>query len=57
MVVVVAAGWIERRNPTAARVVLGFAPLNPTYKNHKNMSLSAVLPVNQAPMTVRSQPQ
>jgi hypothetical protein len=40
----VAVGWVEGRNPTVARVMLGFAKLNPTYQN---IGLSAVLSVSQ----------
>jgi hypothetical protein len=40
----VAVGWVEARNPTVTRVMLGFAKLNPTYQN---MGLSAVLSVSQ----------
>jgi hypothetical protein len=39
----VTVGWVEARNPTVTRVMLGFAKLNPTYQN---MGLSAVLSVS-----------
>jgi hypothetical protein len=29
----VAVGWVEDRNPTVTRIMLGFAKLNPTYLN------------------------